>query len=465
MPPTLALFLTIGFVVFLFRRDIREKADVTGALWVPLVWLLIVCSRPITTWLRIFGLPFGGGGSLEEGSPVDAAIYFVLIAAGIYVLSKRQVSLSEVCRNNPWFVAFVLYCLLSVLWSDYPFVSFKRWIKFLGTPIMVLVVFTEPNPMESLGRLLKRAAYVLIPFSILCIKYYPSIGRTAGPWATASANCGIAMNKNALGSVCLLLGFFFFWHLLQVWRTEKGKARRNEILLAVGFLCMIAWLFKLAHSSTSLISFIVAICTLLLLGSGLLKKNKRLIGAYVFAAAAIFLLAEAAFGISAIIIEALGRDPTLTGRTELWKKLLEQQNNPIIGVGFDNFWMGDRLLTTGEGYWWQPNEAHNGYLETYLNLGLIGLLLLIGWIIATFRKCRLELLNNFEFGRFRLAILAAVVLYNWAESGFRRQHPIWFAFYLIALEYPWFRREHAVEPSKTAAVEEETELLYAETRS
>jgi len=465
MPPTLALFLTIGFVAFLFRRDIREKADVTGALWIPFVWLLIVCSRPITTWLSTFGLPFGGGGTLEDGSPVDAAGYFVLIVAGIYVLKKRQVSFSEICRNNPWFVAFVLYCLLSIVWSDYPFVSFKRWIKFLGTPIMVLVVFTEPNPMEALGRLLKRAAYVLIPFSVLCIKYYPLIGRKAGPWATAQTNCGISTNKNSLGSVCLLLGFFFFWHLLQVWRAEKGKARRNELLLAGSFLCMIAWLLHVSQSSTSLTSLIVAICVVLLLGSGLLKESKQLIGAYVFAAAAIFWLAEAAFGISAIIIDALGRDSTLTGRTELWKMLLEQQINPIIGVGFDDFWMGDRLVAIGEGYWWQPNEAHNGYLETYLNLGLVGLLLLIGWIVATFRKCRLEFLNNFEFGRFRLGLLAAAVLYNWTESGFRRQHPIWFAFYLIALEYPWFRREHATEPSKTAAQEEEMELVYSETRS
>jgi exopolysaccharide production protein ExoQ len=465
MPPRLAFFLTLGFVFFLFRRDFREKPNITGALWIPVFWLWIEGSRPITFWLRTFGVPVSGAASLEEGSPVDAAYYFIMIVAGIYILSQRQVRLSEICRKNQWFVVFVLYCLLAIIWSDYSFVSFKRWIKFLGTPIMVLVVFTEPDPMEALRRLMKRAAYILIPFSILCIKYYPSIGRNTGPWATASTNAGIAGNKNGLGADCLILGFFFFWQILQVWRTEKGKARRNELLLCAGFLCMAAWLLKMAHSSTSTGCLIVAIFTLLLLGSRFVQRNKTTIGTYVVAALALLLIAEEVFGISAIIIEALHRDPTLTGRTELWKTLLRHQGNPIIGTGFDSFWMGDRLLAIKEGYWWQPNEAHNGYLETYLNLGLLGVFLLAGLIIAAFWKSRLEFLRNFEFGRFRLALLAAIVLYNWTESGFRRQHPLWFAFYIVALDHPRSKLRYLPEASREAAEEEEMELAGLEARS
>ena len=75
-------------------------------------------------------------------------------------------------------VAFIVYCLLSILWSDFPFVSFKRWIKVLGHPIMVLVIFTEPDPKEALVRLMKRCAYIVLPVSILWMKYYPNLGRT-----------------------------------------------------------------------------------------------------------------------------------------------------------------------------------------------------------------------------------------------------------------------------------------------
>src|SRR5207302_7040847 len=115
LPPIVALFLTVAFIVFLFRRDIREEPNVTGALWLPLLWMLLTCSRALSEWLNIFGFSLGGI-SLEEGSPLDACFYFALIAAGIYVLNRRQVQLSEFARNNGWLVVFLLYCFISIAW-------------------------------------------------------------------------------------------------------------------------------------------------------------------------------------------------------------------------------------------------------------------------------------------------------------------------------------------------------------
>src|SRR5438270_13494447 len=164
-PPIVALFLTVAFIVFLFRRDFREHPNVTGALWLPLLWMLIIFSRALSDWLTIFGLP-GHGGTLEEGSPLDASFYFGLIAAGIYVLNKRQVQLSEIFRNNGWLMAFLLYCFIAILWSYFPFVALKRWIKILGHPIMALILLTEPDPEEAIVRLMKRCAYIIVPVSI-----------------------------------------------------------------------------------------------------------------------------------------------------------------------------------------------------------------------------------------------------------------------------------------------------------
>ena len=178
---SLALFLTIALIIFLFRRDIRERPDVSGALWLPVLWLVLGCSRPISAWLNIFGLPVSGGASVEEGSPLDAWFFFALIIVGFYVLAKRQVRLSEIVSNNRWLIIFLLYCFISIAWSDFPFVAFKRWIKILGHPIMALIVLTEPDPKEALIRLMKRCAYVVVPVSILLIKYYPELGRGFEP--------------------------------------------------------------------------------------------------------------------------------------------------------------------------------------------------------------------------------------------------------------------------------------------
>src|SRR5262249_333074 len=140
LPPSIAAFLTIAFIIFLFRRDIREKPAVSGALWLPFIWLVIGCSRSLSAWLNIFGLPVSGAASVEEGSPLDACFYFALIITGACVLNKRQVRLAEIVQNNGWLIAFFLYCFISIAWSDFPFVAFKRWIKILGHPIMVLIV-------------------------------------------------------------------------------------------------------------------------------------------------------------------------------------------------------------------------------------------------------------------------------------------------------------------------------------
>jgi exopolysaccharide production protein ExoQ len=301
-------------------------------------------------------------------------------------------------RNNQWLTIFLLYCFVSIVWSDFPFVAFKRWIKILGHPIMALVLLTEPDPEEALTRLMKRCAYVIVPISILFIKYYPQWGRGFDLWTGGAMNTGITTSKNALGYDCMILGLFFFWHLLRTWRTGRSIARRNELLLAAGFLIMIWWLFSMAQSSTSLVSLLLGVAIMAALG--LRFVNKRLIGTYVVVGIVIYVLAEATFGISGRVIELLGKSPTLTDRTVLWEDVLKVKINPIFGAGFESFWLGERYQKFAESRWWQPNQAHNGYLETYLNLGVVGVFLLIGMLVATFWKSRRELLINFQFGRF-----------------------------------------------------------------
>ena len=455
LPPIVASFLTIAFIVFLFRRDIREKPDVSGALWLPVLWLVLAFSRSVSAWLNIFGLPVSGGASVEEGSPLDACFFFVLIIAGFCVLAKRQVRLSEVVLHNRWLIVFLLYCFISIAWSDFPFIAFKRWIKILGHPIMALIVLTEPDPKEALIRLMKRCAYVVVPVSILFSKYYPELGRGFSPWGGATVT-GITTNKNLLGADCLILGYFFFWYLLQTWPLQRSTLRRNELRLIAGFLLGIWWLFSQAHSATSVTCLIVGV--LIVLFVGIRFVNKNLIGTYMLAAFVLLAAAELAFGISGHMSESLGRGSELSGRTGLWTALLGMQTNPILGTGFESFWLGDRPLQLEGIFFFIPNEAHNGYLETYLTLGIVGVFLLIGLFVAIFRKIRLELFRNFELGRYRLGFLAAVVLYNWTEAAFKTLSPIWFVFYLIAMDYPQPEYESVVESG--AVSEEDAELAY-----
>jgi exopolysaccharide production protein ExoQ len=439
MPPVLALVLTFALLFFLFWRESREKNDVSSAIWIPTLWFLIGGSRFVTQWLALFGVPTGAS-SLEDGSPIDAVIFFGMIVAGLYVLKQRSVNLSEFVRNNRWLTVFLLYCLLAIIWSDFPFVALKRWIKVLGHPIMALVILTDPDPKQALRTLMKRSAYVLVLISILFIKYYPQYGRGFDNWTGLGSNCGVALNKNLLGCDCMIFGLFFFWNLLQALEIKNRKARRDELILSVVFLGLILWLLKLSSSATSLACSVIGMIMIWVLGLRLI--NKRLIGVYVVVTILAIAVAEPIFGIYNGVLDLLGRDATLTDRTEVWHDALRLQPDPIFGAGFESFWLGKRLDKLWETRWWQPNQAHNGYIETYLNLGYVGVVLLAGMIIGTFGKIRRALLTNFEFARLRMGFLFVILAYNFTEATFKGVHLVWTVFYLIAIDYPivgWLR--------------------------
>jgi exopolysaccharide production protein ExoQ len=469
IPPIVATLVYLTGIAWLFRRDFREKPNVTAALWLPFIWVFLSGTRYFSQWLNLFGLHVGGV-SVEEGSPMDALLFFVLVALGLYVLHQRRVSLTEFVRNNQWVVVYLAYCLLAVAWSDHPFVSLKRWVKLFGQPIMVLVLLSEPDPMEALVRLFKRSAYVWVPISVLFIKYYPQWGRSYSFWNGEAQYSGICLGKNALGFLCMVVGIFFFWHFLTVWSRGKGPARRKELILCLVFLVMNGWLLNMAQSSTPLICMLAGMGMVWF--TSLRIVNLRRIGFYLLAGIAFFAIAQGVFGVyDYVIINLLGKSPTLTGRTEVWQILLKAPVNPALGSGFESFWMSDyaqKLNSMYDSHSVNFNEAHNAYLETYLQLGLLGVALTIGLIGAAYVKARRALINDFNLGRFRFAFLAAMLLYGWTEVVFRMNSVPFFMFLLAGIDPP--RRQavaasQSVEANAEDRVEADLELASVQTQN
>ncbi|MEH2089266.1 O-antigen ligase family protein [Nostoc sp.] len=77
-----------------------------------------------------------------------------------------------------------------------------------------------------------------------------------------------------------------------------------------------------------------------------------------------------------ILFSAIGKDATLTGRTELWPLVIDMiWKHPWLGYGYGGFWQG----WNGESAYvwlaagWTPSHPHNGYLALCLDLGFLGL--------------------------------------------------------------------------------------------
>lgn len=445
MPPSLAALLTVTFVAVLFFRDARRNIEVSPALWLPVLWLGITGSRFVSQWWNIGS---GDVGEMTDGSPVDAIYFGALILAGVGVLAQRHVVISTIVKHNRWLMAFILYGLISILWSDFPFIAFKRWVKTLGHPVMALIILTDPDPAKALRTVMKRCAYLLLPLSVLLIKYFPQYGRGWDSFTGQAFNNGVGLTKNGLGCVAMVLGLFFLWNIGSTKQMTDPAARRWELFLSVGFLAMIAWLLKLADSKTSLVALLLGGATFVLLRSSVLSR--RFLGTTIVILALTAVAVESAFDASAALIRMMGRDPTLTDRTLVWKDVLALQGNFLLGTGFESFWLGKRLEVLWAKWAWMPNQAHNGYIETYLNLGALGIVLLVGMLVATFGKIKRELSTDFDFACLKVALLLAIVSYNYAEAAFKAVHFVWTAFYIIAMDYP--SRPRAAERREGHAV-------------
>lgn len=433
MPPPLALLLTIGFIVYLNRRLTKETPGLSKDLWFPCIWIFFTGSRFPTQWLDMFGISLGGT-SMQEGSPLDALFFMSLIIAGFLVLRRRGVTLASLARENVWLSVFFAYCLISILWSDFPFVATKRWVKTLGHPVMALIILTTPNPYLALRVVIKRCAFMMISLSVLFIKYFPQYGRGFDAWSGAATNSGINLNKNELGYCCMIFGIFFAWNIICARHIEDKKARRAEQTINWVFIGLVVWLLQMSNSMTSLLTMSLGAVTMM--GLGLKFISKRYFGTWFVTVCVLAASLELGIGVYKPALEMMGRNPTLTDRTEVWADALELDDSPILGAGFESFWLGDRLKAMWAKWWWQPTQAHSGYIETYLNLGAVGVLLFAIMIISTFRKITARFLTDFDFARLRMGFLLTILAYNYTEATFKAVHLVWTIFYIIALDVP-----------------------------
>jgi exopolysaccharide production protein ExoQ len=432
MPPILATTLTLLFIAYLFSRDYRQGFVPSPALWIPCIWLLILGSRSFGEWLSL-GTPVSAGGDIAEGSPLDRALFFVLMAIGFMVLVRRRVSLGQLIKNNKALAVFVLYCGISILWSDFPFVAFKRWFKGFGDPIMVLIILEEPEPLKAAEIVLRVCANLLVPTSVLFIKYYPHLGRAFGEWGEM-VHTGVTTNKNILGFTLMGYGLFLMWRLYLRW-GKSSSSWLDRIGIPLILLGMVGWLFYIADSKTPLLSLGLAAVIFFTLG---LRTVRNHITAIVVTSALIFGTLQWSLDIKSSIAEGAGRDATFTGRTEVWEAVLQMQEHPILGYGVDSFWLGDRLKTLQERWYFKPNQAHSGYIEMYLNLGGVGLALFAAVFISYYWNCLKMILTRKEedwvvFGRLGIAFLFAYLVYNYTEAAFKTPHFLYVIFLLFVL--------------------------------
>jgi O-antigen ligase len=226
---------------------------------------------------------------------------------------------------------------------------------------------------------------------------------------------------------------FFASSLFYAPHRNLGAQRRGQLLIDIAMLAAIAWLLGIANAKTALVCALLGFGTVLLLARTGLRYSPKAALFTILSLAGLVAGVEATFGIREWVIEVLDRDPTLTDRTFLWADVLGIPNNMLLGAGFESFWLGERLDLLWYRYWWHPNQAHNGYIETYINLGIIGVVLMVTMIIASQLRALTLMSIGEAFGPFRFAVLLAIAVLNYTDATFKAVHIVYFVFFLVSI--------------------------------
>lgn len=423
-------------IAWLLYLDREQSVHVSKALWLPGMWIGITASRPVSQW---FGISVPGNLQGSDGSPVDAAVFGVLLAAGIVVLIRRKSRARRLLLANWPILIYFSFCLVSIAWSSHPDIAFKRWIKAIGDVAMVTIIVTDLQPAAAIRRLVSRIGFILLPTSVLFIRYYGNLGRGYTSDGMPM-NTGVTTNKNSLGLTVLVVSLVVLWnvHSLFVHKDEPSRSRR---LLAQGTLLAFGLaLLLMARSSTCKACFLLG--SLLIIALNLRSIKKRPVRVHLLCVA---LLLASGLGLlmggQGEVASALGRDSSLSGRTDIWAAVISAAPNSIVGAGFESFWSSTNakvaiktLLDQG----FDPyimvglNEAHDGYVEIYLQLGWVGVCLIAFILVRSYmRACKVHQRDP-ELGAVLVAYVAVAAVYSITEAGFRTLSPSWI-FFLLAV--------------------------------
>lgn len=435
MPPQLAAFLSTIFILWLLFRDSRRRRGISITLWIPLTWAFVISSRPVSLW---FGDTSVGADGRFEDSLLDKGLFFLLIAIGLVVVIGRRKAVWHSVFKNKWLFVYFLYLALSVSWSDDPLVAFKRWFKDFGNIVMVLVLLSEDDPVEAITAFLARYAYLMIPLSVLAIKYYPETSRTYDIWSNKPSFQGITMGKNMMGMSLFVCALSLFWLWLEM-GSMRLRTNRTLVMAEYFILCAMAvWLLTISNAATAVICTIVGAGILLALRVPVMRGQIRWLGTMSVLLMAVVALLQGT-GLWAALMtqftQTVGRDTTMHGRDAIWRAVLAEDDvNPLIGVGFYSFWTPERDQRLSEGFYYLLGEAHNGYIETYLTGGLIGLSLLMIAIASAVRRMKRDVLKGATFGDLRVAFTIPILIYNISESIFDRLGGgLWFVLILMTM--------------------------------
>jgi O-antigen ligase len=349
------------------------KYDQKWAIGLTVFYLILTTTRAFDFWKE-------NAGSYKSDSwkgniLISLLGNLVLLIIIPFLIMKYERVKKRLAQNWPLVLLFG-YTLISCLWSEFPDIAFRRWVKIFIYFLLIINIISLPNPIKLLRKTFFFYIYIVSTLNLVMI----FISRKYG-WQSYQGGalpCGIIGHKNGFGLFCAASFFTMLWYSSSGETSFKASIKKHLFIYMVLLAGLIA-----SGSKTSLGGMLLASALSLLV---YLPIKMRVNDQYIMASILLFFIVIVLFGyivnenivqadLLELILKPSGKDPTFTGRTDVWSASINfgLKNNPAFGSGFGALFVGEKSAWLQSIYGWQVWGAHNGYIETFLETGLVGL--------------------------------------------------------------------------------------------
>ncbi|MEH2416617.1 O-antigen ligase family protein [Nostoc sp.] len=324
---------------------------------------LLVYSGAILTLVLSGGA--GQQDQVEYDSLLNRIIYFVIYAITLLLLILRwkKTLYVLVLSKDIFLYSLVMLAVVSIIWSFEPSTTLKNSFTLIGSSLFGLYLVSRYSLKQQLYLFAWTFGIVIVLsfiFALALPKYgiqNQDIGKPL--WR------GVFTHKNGLGARMVISSIVFF--------LLGYQSKRRSWLFWGGFSLSIL-LLLLAGSTSSLLNLLILILAFIVFQ----------IWRWPYQATVPTLIMIATISQSlyfwfsnntGVLFTSLGKDATLTGRTDLWPLVIDMiLKHPWLGYGYGGFWQGwngeSAYIWLNAG--WMPSHPHNGYLALCLDLGLLG---------------------------------------------------------------------------------------------
>lgn len=350
------------------------------------------------------------------------ALFFINYLITVLLLISRWKKALYVVTKDWTICLLVGIALASLIWSFTPELTRARSVALAGTSLFGVYLASRYTIREQLKLLGWSFAAIIVMsflFAIIIPKYgIMMTGVHAGAWR------GIYVHKNALGKI-ITLGAIIFLMLAM-------DANKQRWFAWIG-LGLSVCLLLLSKSSSAVVVFatILAIIPIYSIFRWHYQvATPAIIATIVLSSILSLWLSENA----PTLLGAIGKDPTLTGRTDLWPAAIEMiEKQPWLGYGYSAVW--NDWNSPGAYVWyvtnWTPPNAHNGLLDLWLELGFLGVLVFaIGFGTTLWRGLAWFRVDRSWQSFWTLLYLTFFILANISESSLLNRNDLFWLLYV-----------------------------------